>query len=159
MNPETGYRATDWTNISGGLGIYDPNSITQGYNTPAVTNLVTGLLQDPKQTIITTPLNGNCKTSKSCKAVLLTGGLTAVAPWPYYQSNDPSLRLYMVKDAPAYQVDVDIPDSNETLTWKQENCVLYGQSIAALELCIGFYRDRAEQLVASMSKSKHPEPR
>ncbi|KAG9229454.1 hypothetical protein BJ875DRAFT_488901 [Amylocarpus encephaloides] len=149
LNPSTYYEAVEWTPISGGLGVFDPNLIIQGYDNAKVTDIVTRILQDPAQSIETTPIDEVCKSSRSCSALLLTGGLNNISPWPYGQTKDPALTFYIVKDAPGYQVDVSVPDEGENLQFNPEYCALYGVDLNnAFQLCIAWYRDPPQQLVA-----------
>lgn len=147
VNPQTSYIPVNWTAISGGLGIYDPSMVSQGISGPWVTGLVLFLFQDTTMSLQTDPITDDCKNSDSCTSFLFPGGLGAVSPVPYRESTDKSLTAYVIKDAPAYQIDTwDVPD---IISWASNDCHIYGSdNETAFQLCISSYNGHADQLVA-----------
>lgn len=101
---------------------------------------MTGILKDSTVTASVNPVNPDClKAGDSCSGYLLSGGLLLVTPWPFRQNSDKTLTRYMVRDAPAYQIDVwDAPAEN--ITWASGACKIYGSDDqTAFQLCSSLY--------------------
>ncbi|KAK3341855.1 hypothetical protein B0T25DRAFT_585953 [Lasiosphaeria hispida] len=135
VETQTEYLASNWTTVSGGIGVFDPSLIFQQIQGPSVSNYVFTILRDQTFSKLTDPVTDDCKTSPACVSYLLTGGLTTLAPLPFLQANVAEQTAYIAEDVPSYHIDAwDLMRS--PTNFSGSGCRLYGATDANLQ---GFY--------------------
>src|SRR5438477_12438608 len=104
VDPQTSYLPLKWTEVSGGIGQFDPNLVG---GAPAAIFLFAWLysiLQDKSIIIQVGPVDSNCASSAGCQSFLLTGELKTIAPTPYKLVEAAKTNTFILKDMPAYQI-------------------------------------------------------
>jgi hypothetical protein len=123
VEPQLDYLPTNWTTVSGGIGVFDSSLSVQLIAGPAFTNLVYSALQDPRFSSLSDPVTEECRSSPVCTSSIVSGGLRTISPFPYLLKNL-ELPAYIAKDVPAYQIDAwDLSDT--TIDYIGKECQLY----------------------------------
>jgi hypothetical protein len=152
VQPHTTYRATEWHNITGGTGLYDTSLVINAAG-PSVSTLVQTILRDNTLTVEIRDgdiITADCRTAHdgSCTSYLLPGGLNSVSPWPYRELEDKSLSAYVMRGAPAYQIEF-WDTFEEGITWKDGACRVYASDDSTgFQLCVSKYVGGGDQIVA-----------
>jgi len=150
---KTSYQPAEWTPITGGIGLYDPNLATPASDGPSLSSYVLGILSDYTKTYQATPISQDCQESSSCSSYLILGGVWTVSPWPFRILNDTSLTSYITKDGPAYQID--FWDAPRGIKWGTDVCTIFGPQNSTFQLCVSSYNTSGinDQLVAGKTQS------
>jgi hypothetical protein len=130
------YFPSNWTNISGGMGVFDPSFIKvfEGMPGTTISGLVHYLLTDLSIAFPTTPINSSCDLFSSyCASFLIPGGVATVSPWPWGISDANDLD-YIIKNGPAYQLDFG--EARGRVSWPSDACEVYGSGAYVFQLCI-----------------------
>jgi hypothetical protein len=136
--------------ISGGIGVFNATvSTSKVMNGPSLSGLVINMLRDAAITKGVDPISEVCKRNSSCVSYIIPGGLKTVSPWPYNTTDDKSLSAYIIRGAPAYQLD--FWKAPYGINWASDACQIYGESDSAFQLCMSSYGEK--QIVAGRSPS------
>jgi hypothetical protein len=135
VNPVNLYFPLQWTNISGGVGVFDA-SLTDGFITmpgPYLAGLVQYLLRDPQIAFEVASINNQCDNSQAdCISYLISGGIGNVSPWQDAITPTDALN-YIIKNGPAYQIDFG---DASTFSWPSSSCRLYYTQDLGIQVCI-----------------------
>ncbi|KAK4172290.1 hypothetical protein QBC36DRAFT_363107 [Triangularia setosa] len=122
------FQPSGWTEVTGGLGMFNASLGWLQPADPAHYRHVLSILQDPAMTVLTAPISERCTREKSCQSYLLSGGVGLLQPWPYRPRRSTSEHVYMVRNIPAYQVDVWETSFNSSLpygSWGEDQCRVF----------------------------------
>ncbi|KAF2030755.1 hypothetical protein EK21DRAFT_111627 [Setomelanomma holmii] len=113
--------------VSGGLAFYNPDLATVFKTAlgPDISRLAQMMLRDPSLSWEVSPIDKDCKASKTCKSYLLADPYRTVSPWPFTLEGD-DIDAFRLHNAPFYQVDLWNVDSEKDLAFdKTKECSLY----------------------------------
>ncbi|KAH7418534.1 hypothetical protein BKA64DRAFT_202299 [Cadophora sp. MPI-SDFR-AT-0126] len=125
VNAGIDYRPTNWEDISGGIGKYNPSEAALRLSNGAyLSSLALNMIRDNTITKDWPAISPECKTKTNCASYIIPGGLKTVAPWRYLAENGSSLPMYMTRDTPVYQLD--FWDGPAIVQWAEKDCTLFG---------------------------------
>lgn len=134
-NIETAYRPAGWSTVSGGVGIFNSSEAFQIPGDFTTNSYIFNILQDTTMAIRTEPAGEQCRSEKTCRSVLLVGGLKWIAPWPYTWLSDPELTVYLTQNMPVYQLEGRNTTFDRTVSWNNDQCRVYQASESAIQIC------------------------
>ncbi|KAM7208188.1 hypothetical protein V8F20_001468 [Naviculisporaceae sp. PSN 640] len=136
VEPQTQYIADNFTQVSGGLGVFDPSTIMPMTQGPAYAKYAYGALTDPQISFETDQaVTPECQSNSSCTSYLLTGGIQIINPLPQRKVDDDRLTAYIAKDVPSYQLETwDL--TRTTAEFQFRDCQLYKAKVSDSN---GFY--------------------
>lgn len=153
INPQTIYYPVQGVHsrrIVGGMGLYN-TTLALDFANSGDPSLVQYLLKDSSISVSAPAISPYClESGDDCVSYLVPGGLTTVFPWAFAANINGNASVYIIHDAPAYQID--FWDAPSGLDFNPSFCNTYGMYGGVLQLCIESYGSITGHLVSGQSR-------